>query len=103
MAQTGTCKFWIQEIDYDHKMAFDNSLYDYDAGYYMYQSPESRFWLPGKMVPNGRATWSRRAVDAAINADLDDSDILIATYPKTGLYLMLFLSFRQTHVLTDKK
>ena len=76
------------------KMAFDNSLYDYDAGYYMYQFQEGSFWLPGKMVPNGRATWGRRAVDAAINVDLDDSDILIATYPKTGLYCMAFLHLK---------
>ena len=75
-------------------MAFDSSLYDYDAGYYMYQFPEGSFWLPGKMVPNGRASWSRRAVEAAINADLDDSDILIATYPKTGLYCMSFLHLK---------
>ena len=75
-------------------MAFDSSLYDYDAGYYMYQFPEGSFWLPGKMVLNGRATWSRRAVDAAINADLDDSDILVATYPKTGLCCMAFLHLK---------
>ena len=75
-------------------MAFDSLLYDYDAGYYMYQFPEGSFWLPGKMVSNGRATWSRRAVDAAINADLYDSDILIATYPKTGLYCMAFLHLK---------
>ena len=75
-------------------MAFDSSLYDYDAGYYMYQFPEGSFWLPGKMVPNGLATWSRRAVDSAINADLDDSDILVATYPKTGLCCMAFLHLK---------
>ena len=65
-------------------MAFDSSLYDNDAGYYLV--PEGNFWLPGKLVPNGKATWSRRALDAAVNVDLNDSDILIATYPKTGQY-----------------
>ena len=30
-------------------------------------------------------TWSKKAVDAALNLNLEDSDILFATYPKTGM------------------
>ena len=64
-------------------MAFDNSLYEYDAGYYRFYEEN---WLPGKLVPNGTFTWSQKAVDAALAVDLDDSDVLFATYPKTGGY-----------------
>ena len=63
-------------------MAFDKSLYQYDAGYY--QLIEGKAWLAGKMVPNGVFTFSRKAVDAAVNVNLDESDVLIGTYPKTG-------------------
>ena len=62
-------------------MAFDNSLFQYDAGYYEYL-PE--FWFPGTLVPNGFFTCSKEAVDEALKVELDDSDVLIATYPKTG-------------------
>ena len=62
-------------------MEFDNSLFEYDAGYYQLTKD---FWLPGTMVPKGFYTCSKGAVDAAVNVELDDSDILIATYPKTG-------------------
>ena len=63
-------------------MAFDNSLFEYDVGFYQYTP--GGWWLHGKMIENGEGTFSRRAVEAAINVDLDDSDVLIATYPKTG-------------------
>ena len=69
-------------------MAFDNSLFDYDAGYYQYTP--GGWWLHGKMVENGDGTFSRRAVEAAINVDLDDSDVLLGTYPKTGKNLVGF-------------
>ena len=63
---------------------FDNSLYDHDAGYYEYIPG---MWLPGKLVPGCRmGTWSRSAVDAGLNVDLDDSDVIIGTYLKTGKY-----------------
>ena len=42
-------------------------------------------WLPGKLAPGAKlGTWPRRAVDAALNVDLDDSDFIIGTYLKTG-------------------
>ena len=62
-------------------MEFDNSLFEYNAGYYQLTKD---FWLPGTMVPRGFYICSKRAVDAVLNVELDDSDILIATYPKTG-------------------
>ena len=40
--------------------------------------------MAGKFVPGGGFTWSRKAVDAALKLDLKDSDVIIATYPKTG-------------------
>ena len=61
-------------------MSFDNSLFNTDAGYYEYIP--GKMWLPGKLV--GRMTWSRRAVDDAVNVELKDSDVILATYPKTG-------------------
>ena len=63
-------------------MSFDTSLFDHDAGYYEYLP---NFWLPGRIVPGSTFTWSRKAVDAAINLDLKDSDVISATYPKSGL------------------
>ena len=62
-------------------MSFDNTLFRQDAAYYEYVPG---MYLPGTMIPDGPLTWSRRAVDAAINVDLRDSDAMIATYPKTG-------------------
>ena len=62
-------------------MAFDNSLFREDAGYYLYKG----IWLTGKFVPNARLTMSKKAVDAALSLELEDSDILFATYPKTGI------------------
>ena len=66
-------------------MTFDNSLYQYDAGYY--QIIEGKVWLPGKMIANGTMTISQKAVNAAMNANLDDSDVLLSTYPKTGNFV----------------
>ena len=63
-------------------MASEKSLYEHDVGFY-YNMPG--LGLPGKLISNGYSTWSKRAVDAAINVDLDDSDVLVATYPKTGM------------------
>ena len=62
--------------------SYDTSLFDYDAGYYEFL-PNN--WLPGGIVPGGRFTWSQKAIDAAVNLDLKDSDVIVATYPKTGL------------------
>ena len=64
-------------------MAFDNSLYEYDVGYYEYTK---NIWLPGKAPPGstfGRV--SRKAVEA-LCVELRDSDVLLGTYPKTGRY-----------------
>ena len=63
-------------------MTHYTSLFDIDAGYYEYLP---NVWLPGRMVPGTTLTWSRKAVDAAINLDLKDSDVMSATYPKSGL------------------
>ena len=62
-------------------MESEKSLYEHDVGFYHYMP---RLGLPGKLIPQGYSTWSRKAVDAAVNVDLDDSDVLVATYPKTG-------------------
>ena len=62
-------------------MASADPLYRYDTGYYEYIPG---LILPGKMVPEGHYTCTKEAVDAAINVDIDDSDVLFATYPKTG-------------------
>ena len=70
-------------------MAAKTSLYKYDAGFYYYAPGVG---LPGKLIPQGYSTWSRKAVEAAINVDLDDSDVLVATYPKTGT-ILAHLSF----------
>ena len=62
-------------------MSFDNSLFEHDAGYSEYVPG---FWLPTKPLPNDPAQITPKAIDAALSVDLDVSDILIATYPKTG-------------------
>ena len=59
-----------------------SSLFDHDAGYYEYL-PD--IWLPGRIVPPAKLTWTRKAVDAALNLDLKDSDIMCNSYPKAGL------------------
>ena len=65
-------------------MSFDNSLFDCDAGYFEYQP---NLWLPGKLSPGNTYGYvSRKAVDAAIAADLKDSDVLFAGYMKTGIF-----------------
>ncbi len=62
--------------------AFDNSLFQYDAGYYQYMPGR---WLPGKLVPGiGDYTFSRRAVDAAVALEMHDSDVLVDSFMKTG-------------------
>ncbi len=54
----------------------------YDAGYYEY-SPG--LWLPGRLTAqDAMGTLSRRAVDAASRITLRNSDILLASYPKSG-------------------
>ena len=61
-------------------MEYDHSLFQENVGYYRNRG----IWLPGKRTENGRLTWTEKAVDAALNMDLNDSDVLFATYPKTG-------------------
>ena len=61
-------------------MEFDHSLFQENVGYYRNRG----IWLPGKHTENGRLTWTEKAVDAALDMDLNDSDVLFATYPKTG-------------------
>ena len=57
-------------------------LFKYDAGYYEY-IPE--LWMCGKFTTDDAwARFSREAVDAAVSAQLWDTDVLVATYPKTG-------------------
>ena len=63
-------------------MSYDTSLFDHDAGYYEFL-PNN--WIPGRIAPGAKLTWSRKAVHAAINVDLKDSDVISATYPKSGL------------------
>ena len=74
------------------KQQEQGSLYDYDAGYYEY-IPD--VWLPGKLIGLGVfGTWSKRAVDGAKDMELDDSDVLISSYPKTGRLYFLKNIFR---------
>ena len=68
-------------------MAFDNSLYEYDVGYFEYAK---NIWLPGKPIPDSTfGCMSRRAADEALCVELRDSDVLLGTYPKTGKYKFL--------------
>ena len=62
-------------------MAGKDPLCDFDAGLY---EVTKDFWLPGKLVH------PRRAVDAAVNMELDDCDVIMAAYPKTGRTVFLF-------------
>ena len=61
--------------------SYDTSLFDYDPGFYEVLPNK---WMAGKFVPGAAFTWSRKAVDAAVNLDLKDSDVIIAKVPKTG-------------------
>ena len=79
-------------------MTAKDPLFDYDPGYY---EVIKDVWLPGKLTgPKPFGTWTRKAVDAAVNMDLDDSDVLLASYPKTGIILSVFLSVSTTFVRT---
>ena len=60
----------------------DTSLYGYDVGFYECCG----MILPGKMLPDGAYTISQRAIDAARDIEIHPSDVLSATYPKTGWY-----------------
>ena len=66
-------------------MSIDTSLFDYDVGYYELQP---NFWLAGKSVPgNMIGCLSRKAAEAAVKAELRDTDIFFGTYMKTGVML----------------
>ena len=69
-------------------MAFDYTYYSVkDCGYYEFMPGR---WLAGKLIENGYFTWSQEAVNAAVNVQLnDESDIIVATYPKTGREIVL--------------
>ena len=58
-------------------------MFKYDAGYYEYTPG---LWMCGKLAPSAFGTFNRHAVDAAVNAQLKDTDVMVATYPKTGRY-----------------
>ena len=63
-------------------MVFDNSLYEYDVGYY---ECSKNTWLPEKAIPESTfGCVSRKAADEALCVELRDSDVLLGTYPKTG-------------------
>ena len=69
-------------------MAFEKSLYEFDAGYFEYIPG---LWLPGKTIPDSTfGCMSKKAVDEAINVELDDFDVLLGTYPKTGKCISSF-------------
>ncbi len=59
----------------------DQSLYDFDVGYYEY-CPGT--WLPGKLLQECGAAFTREAVDKALAVELQDTDVMFAAYPKTG-------------------
>ena len=69
-------------------MSYDTSLFDYDPGYYEFL-PNN--WLPGKIVSGSTSAWTQKAIDAAVNLDLKDTDVIIATYPKTGKFILLII------------
>ena len=60
---------------------FDASLFKYGAGYYQFLPG---YWLPGKLVPGGLFTFSQKGVDSAVSVEVEDTDFLVATFPKTG-------------------
>ena len=64
-------------------MSYDTSLFDHDPEYYEFL-PNN--WLPGKIIPGSSSAWPQKAIDAAVTMDLKDTDVIIATYPKTGKY-----------------
>ena len=76
----------------------DTSLYGYDVGFYECCG----VILPGKMLPGGVYTVSKKAVDAARDVEIDPSDVLSATYPKTGLYPGSYFSGKHMFVCTDE-
>ena len=78
-------------------MASEKSLYEHDVGFYYYMPG---LGLPGQLISKGYSTWSRKAVDAAINVDLNDSDVLVATYPKTGKTSVWIISKTVTNLIT---
>ena len=68
-------------------MAAKDPLLDYDVQYYEYVQD---LWLPSKLLnEKSFGTLYRKAVDDAVNMELHDTDILCATYPKTGIVLTL--------------
>ena len=71
-------------------MPTKDPLFDYEPGYY---EVTKDVWLPGKLSgPKPVGTWTRKAVDAAANMDLDDCDVLLVSYPKTGKNFECYLS-----------
>ena len=60
-----------------------SSLCEHDAGFYQY--PPGGWWLPGEFAENGLFKCGQKSVEAAVNVDLDDSDVLIASYLKTSI------------------
>ena len=76
-------------------MSSNEPLLDYDVGYYEYLPG---LWLPGKVSgPQAFASVSRRAVDAAKDMPLSDSDVLLASYPKTGVCQKYFYRIRSNN------
>ena len=64
-------------------MTAPREMFKYDTGYYVYLPG---LWMCGRQVPGAFATFNRTAVDAAVNVELRDTDVMVATYPKTGEY-----------------
>ncbi len=74
--------------------AYDNSLFKYDAGYYEFLPGK---WLPGKLVPGAYVTYTQKAIDAMGSIHVDDSDFLVAIYPKTGQWRFTSRTASLTH------
>ena len=62
-------------------MPYDTSLLDNDPEYFEFLPDH---WIPGKIVPPSNMAWTPKSIDAAVNVNLEDSDVITATYPKTG-------------------
>ncbi len=63
------------------------SLFEYDLEY--------REFLPGKWLPTKKSPLTNLGHDPQLveRAELDDSDILVPTYPKTGLVPATWVPF----------
>ncbi len=68
-------------------MDTESPLFERDAGYYEFTPGK---WLPGNPMSNGNRSFNKDVVAKAVAVEFEDSDVLIATYPKTGQWKFQF-------------